>query len=198
MCVSRSANFWDEEAATFDEEADHGLTDPVIRDAWRRLLRSALPEPPADVADVGCGTGSLSVLLATDGYRVVGLDASEKMLEVARRKATDAGVSIEFRQGDAASPPFDPSSFDVVLVRHVTWALSDPERAVRRWTSLLRDRGVLVLIEGYWSTGAGIGAGALTKIVHRIIPNIESRALSDPMLWGAPLTDERYMLIARL
>jgi ubiquinone/menaquinone biosynthesis C-methylase UbiE len=51
------------------------------------------------------------------------------MLEVARRKATDAGGSIEFRQGDAASPPFDPSSFDVVLVRHVTWALSDPERA---------------------------------------------------------------------
>jgi SAM-dependent methyltransferase len=192
-----ASKFWDGEAATFDDEADHGLRDPVLRDAWRQLLRSVLPEPPVDVADLGCGTGSLSVLLATEGYRVVGIDASPRMVEAANRKAIDAGIGVAFQLGDASNPVLDPLSFDVVLVRHVTWALPAPADAVRRWVALLRDGGRLVLIEGRWSTGAGITADELTRIVHPIVPNVETRPLTDPTLWGTPLVDERYILVAR-
>ncbi|GGL23437.1 hypothetical protein [Phycicoccus endophyticus] len=55
---------WDAEAATFDEAADHGLADPTVREAWRELLRYAPPPAPAAVADLGCGTGTLSLLPA--------------------------------------------------------------------------------------------------------------------------------------
>src|SRR5689334_13316720 len=140
----RVSSFWDREAATFDDEVDHGLSDPLVREAWRRLLRSLLPDSPADVADIGCGTGSLSVLLATDGYRVVGIDVSDKMLRVASRKAEAAQVTLGLLRGDAARPPLDRSSMDVVLVRHVCWALQRPEAAVKRWATLLRERGRLV------------------------------------------------------
>lgn len=56
--------YWDRQAATFDEDPDHGLRDPLVREAWTSLLLPLLPPAPASVVDLGCGTGSLSVLLA--------------------------------------------------------------------------------------------------------------------------------------
>jgi SAM-dependent methyltransferase len=76
-----------------------------VRDAWLARLRSWLPAPPAEVADLGCGTGTLSVLLAGAGYPVRGVDLSAQMIQAARAKATAAGVDVAFRQGDAADPP---------------------------------------------------------------------------------------------
>ena len=61
---------WDAFADQFDREPDHGLHDPQVRSAWVDLLRSNLPPSPASVLDVGCGTGSLSVVLSTLGYLV--------------------------------------------------------------------------------------------------------------------------------
>ncbi len=78
---------WDAEAEHFDDEPDHGLRDPAIREAWRVLLREHLPAPPARIADLGCGTGSLSVLLADEGYAVDGVDFSPEMVRRARAKA---------------------------------------------------------------------------------------------------------------
>ncbi|MDX8049751.1 class I SAM-dependent methyltransferase [Lentzea sp. BCCO 10_0798] len=96
--------FWDRHAATFDDEPDHGLRDPRVRDAWARLLLPLVPEA-SSVVDLGCGTGSLSVLLAEAGHDVHGLDLSEEMVKAARAKAAAAGVVVEFGTGDAAHPP---------------------------------------------------------------------------------------------
>ncbi len=54
-----------------------------------------------------------------------------------------------------------------------------------------------MLVEGRWSTGTGLTAGALTELVHPVIPAIEVQPLTDPALWGGPITDERYVLLAR-
>jgi len=80
-------NYWDAQAESFDTEPDHGLLDPFVREAWRALLLSRLPPAPADVVDLGCGTGSLAVLLAQAGYAVRGLDLSERMVAAATAKA---------------------------------------------------------------------------------------------------------------
>jgi hypothetical protein len=83
------------------------------------------------------------------------------------------------------------------VVRHVTWALPEPAAAIRHWAALLRPGGRLVLVEGHWSTGAGLTARALTDLVHPVIPDVEVQPLTDPALWGGPITDERYVLVAR-
>src|SRR4051812_19708194 len=87
--------FWDEQAATFDDEPDHGLRAPAVRQAWAELLLPLLPEP-RHVTDLGCGTGTLAVLLAESGHDVRGVDLADRMVAAARRKAAAAGVTAEF------------------------------------------------------------------------------------------------------
>lgn len=192
-----AAEYWDTQAARFDEEPDHGLRDPQVRASWRELLLAALPPAPARVADLGCGTGSVAVLLAAEGYDVHGVDLSGAMVAAAGEKAAAAGVRIDVRQGDAAFPPWEPSSFDVVFARHVLWALPDQADVVGRWTGLLRPGGRLVLVEGRWFTGAGLSAAECADLVTTHRQDATVQILSDPALWGRAITDERYLLVSR-
>ena len=194
--TSDVARYWDAQAARFDEEPDHGLRDPAVRESWRELLLSALPPAPARVADLGCGTGSVTVLLAAEGYEVHGVDLSEAMVAAAAAKAAAAGVTASVRQGDATFPALAPASFDVVFVRHVLWALPEPEAVVGRWIRLLRPGGRLVLVEGRWHTGAGLSADQCRELVAAHARDIVVSTLDSPRLWGKPITDERYLLVA--
>lgn len=197
--TSDTERFWDTQASHFDDEADHGLRDPDVRASWREVLLSALPPAPARIADLGCGTGSLTVLLAAEGYEVHGVDLSPRMLAAAEAKLTQAPfpTPATLTQGDAAFPPLEPSSVDVVLARHVLWALPDPAAVVGRWTQLLRPGGRLVLVEGRWETGAGIPADRCRELVSAHRDDVTVRPLDNPRLWGRPITDERYLLISQ-
>lgn len=186
-------NLWDAEADTFDDEPDHGLRDPAVQQAWADLLLPLMPPAPAAVVDLGCGTGSLSLLLAEAGHDVCGVDLSSRMLDVARRKA----AHVDFRLGDAADPPCPPRSYDVVLVRHVLWAMPDPGAAVGRWVRLLKPGGRLVLVEGRWFTGAGLTRDACRALVRMHRQEADVRVLDDPALWGKEIDDERYLLLSR-
>lgn len=192
-----AAAVWDRQAATFDDEADHGLRDPAVRAAWAGVLAPVLPGPPAAVADLGCGTGSLSVLLAQAGHDVHGVDFSRPMLAEARRKADRSGAAVTLHHGDAAQPPLPAGSFDVVLARHVLWALPDPSAALAAWLTLLRPDGRLILVEGRWATGAGLPAADCAALVREHRREAHLRILDEPALWGRPVTDERYLLLSR-
>ncbi|MFG2355526.1 class I SAM-dependent methyltransferase [Streptomyces sp. NPDC048521] len=190
---------WDAQAATFDDEPDHGLADPEVRAAWAARLRTWLPEHPADVLDLGCGTGSLSLLAAERGHRVTGVDLSPAMVERARAKL--AGQDAVVLRGDAAAPPVGQQRYDVVLARHLLWALPDPARALRDWRDLLRPAGRLVLVEGVWGTlsPVGIPADRLTSLLEPVARHVRVERLSDhPVLWGKPVDDERYAVVATL
>jgi SAM-dependent methyltransferase len=189
-----TADDWDGAAETFDAEPDHGLSDPHVRAAWAELVLAQLPPVPAAVADLGCGTGTLSILLARAGYDVRGLDTSPRMLDRARRKAERAGFDLTFELADAADPPYAAASLDAVLVRHVLWALPDPDSAVGCWAGLLRPGGVMLLIEGRWSTGSGLSAVECERLVSGHIDNVSVRRLDDPALWGRPIDDERFLV----
>ncbi|MEU8383953.1 methyltransferase domain-containing protein [Streptosporangium sp. NPDC048865] len=212
--ISSIASFWDAAAASFDDEADHGLRDPRVRAAWAGRLRSWLPGPPADVLDLGCGTGSLSLLLAQLGHRPVGVDLSPRMAEQARRKLTAAGFDAAVLVGDASDPPVRAGrSFDVVLVRHLLWTLPAPRAALLRWVGLLRPGGRLVLVEGRWdgpvddrscAAGSealpwlgGVTAERLLQALRPLVADLRTEPLTDPDLWGRPIHDERYAVIAR-
>lgn len=189
---------WDGYADTFDESADHGLRDPHVKAAWRSLLLPMLPQRPCNVADLGSGTGSLSILLSEQGHQVSGVDVSGKMVSLAKWKAESAGLDINFVQGDAAVPDLDDGTFDVVLARHVLWVFDDPDAVLKRWINLLRPGGVLILIEGRWSTGAGLASNECVDLVLRNRDEAELHPLSSNVaLWSTPVTDERYLVLSR-
>jgi SAM-dependent methyltransferase len=184
---------WDAEAEAFDEAADHGLRDPAVRAAWRSLLVSLVPAPPARVADLGCGTGTLSLLLADEGHAVDGVDFSPAMVTRARAKA-EGRRDVRFAVGDAAAPPLDRAAYDVVLSRHVLWALPDPAAALRRWVDLLAPGGRLVLVEGRWFNGAGLSAADTVRLVEATGRPAELTLLPERDYWGREITDERYVV----
>jgi SAM-dependent methyltransferase len=191
---AETAAVWDAQADTFDDEPDHGLREPATREAWRRLLTDALPDAPSRVADLGCGTGTLSRLLAEDGHTVDGVDLSPRMVDAARAKC--AGLPVTAVVGDAAAPPLDDGANDVVLARHVLWALPDPADAVRRWAGLLAPGGRLVLVEGFWHTGAGLTGDQTLAAVRAHREQAVLTRLTDPLLWGGPVSDERYQVLS--
>lgn len=190
-----TAEAWDAEAATFDEAADHGLRDPGVRAAWRSLLLDHLPPSPARVADLGCGTGTLSVLLAEEGYWVDGLDLSPEMVRLAEEKAAGRDdLSVTFAVGDASDPDLMDGTYDVVLSRHVLWALPDRAAGLERWLRLLAPGGLLLLVEGSWSTGAGLTAAEAVALVEGTGRACSVLPLAEERYWGRPIDDERYLV----
>jgi ubiquinone/menaquinone biosynthesis C-methylase UbiE len=83
----RVAAHWDRRAAHFDEDFGHSIRTPAERAAWNRILDLVLGgRGPLHALDVGCGTGFLTLELATRGHRVTGVDFAAAMLAEARRK----------------------------------------------------------------------------------------------------------------
>ncbi|MEV7525376.1 class I SAM-dependent methyltransferase [Streptomyces sp. NPDC091371] len=208
--------YWNDAAPDFDDEPDHGLREEATRTAWRERVISWSPTAPADVLDVGCGTGSLSQLLAEAGHRVTGVDLAPRMVDQARAKLTAAGLQARFLVGDAAVPPTGGEQFDLLLCRHLVWTLPDPKAALREWIARIRPGGTLVLIEGRWResgqagfpyvAGAetlpwhhGVGSDELAAVVRPLVMDVHTEDLAgSPDLWGGPVTDERYALIAQI
>ncbi|CAO0825769.1 Methyltransferase domain-containing protein OS=Streptomyces microflavus OX=1919 GN=Smic_13830 PE=4 SV=1 [Streptomyces microflavus] len=173
---------WDAAAESFDEEPDHELLDPAVRDAWAGRLESWLPATRGDLLDLGCGTGSLSLLAAGQGHRVTAVDRSPRMAEQGRAEARRDGAEVLV--GDAARPPVGERAFDAIVARHVVWLLPDPAAALAHWFGLLKPGGRLVLIEGVWG-GVGLSAARVTSLLAQHTERVHHEDLAaDPRLWG--------------
>jgi ubiquinone/menaquinone biosynthesis C-methylase UbiE len=121
-------------------------------EAWIRAIERLLPTPPADVLDVGTGTGFVALIATQLGHRAIGLDLSTAMLAEARMEAERRGLKASFQIGDAVEPPLEEASLDVIVCRHVLWTLRQPKVALANWFRLLRPNGRVVLIDGFWFT----------------------------------------------
>jgi ubiquinone/menaquinone biosynthesis C-methylase UbiE len=113
----------------------------------QRLVEQAHLVPGARVLDLGCGTGTLALMLAAAEPRalVVGLDADPRILGIARAKPVPAGATVTWALGSASAPPFAPASFDritsTLMLHHLT--LAEKEAALAAVRTLLRPGGEL-------------------------------------------------------
>ncbi|MGH2686334.1 MAG: class I SAM-dependent methyltransferase [Actinomycetota bacterium] len=101
------------------------------------------------VLDVGCGTGQTTcdAARAAAAGSVVGIDLSSAMLEYARRRAADEGLTnVSFEQGDAQVHPFDAGAFDIAISRTGAMFFGDPIPAFTHIGRALRPGGRLTLL----------------------------------------------------
>lgn len=128
-------------------ETYHEYLVPAIFARWAPLLmKYALPVGGERVLDVACGTGVMAKKIAPlvgAGGRVVGLDISRDMLEVARRSPAPTGVAIEWVEGSAQTLPAGP--FDIVLCQQGLQFFPDPAGAVVEMRRVLADGGRAVV-----------------------------------------------------
>lgn len=111
------------------------------------LVRAAAIAADHEVLDLGCGTGTLALMIAEacPQARVSGVDIDPRILAIARAKANTAGVALDLRQGSATAPPFDDGSFDRVLTTLMLHHLGTPQKleALRAVHRLLKPGGEL-------------------------------------------------------
>lgn len=113
------------------------------------LLKSAdtAPSEKARLLDVGCGPGVLSRELLDLGWNVDGLDASEKMIFLARDRVKDhrRHEQIAFRTGDVESLSFADDTFEMIIASGLIEYLEEPERALAEFDRVLKPGGLLLL-----------------------------------------------------
>jgi demethylmenaquinone methyltransferase/2-methoxy-6-polyprenyl-1,4-benzoquinol methylase len=132
---------------------------------WRRrAARATGLRPGASALDVACGSGRLTAELArlAAGGRVVGLDFSPRMLDVARRDHP----RLEFIEGDAQNLPFEDSTFDAATIAFGLRNLADPLRGLREMTRVARRAVVLEFVR----PPRGIVGGGYRVYLRAVLP----------------------------
>lgn len=117
----------------------------------QQLIDQARIAPGATVVDLGCGTGTLAIMVkqAQPSARVIGVDVDPRILDIARGKITQAGVDVELRQGHVQDVELAPGSVDRVLTSLVLHHLTTDEKlsALRALHAALKPGGELHVLD---------------------------------------------------
>lgn len=149
-------------------------------DAQLKLLVDTAEPKPDDVAlDIACGPGSVVAAFAPRVRHVVGLDATEAMLEEGRALATARHLSnVEWHLGDVYRLPFADSSFDIVTCRFAFHHFERPEAAFAEMTRVCRAGGRIMLCDAIASTDPAKAAAFNAMERHRDPSTASFRPLS--------------------
>ncbi len=139
----RSQEFFDRHARQWDDLARTLLPVPE----YRQLLLKLVPED-AVVLEIGVGTGGLLIELAARSSRVIGVDHSPAMIEEARRRLTNDGVSgVELRLGEMTHLPLPDGSVGCVVANMVLHHAADPAAVLSEIRRVLTPGGVVLLAD---------------------------------------------------
>jgi ubiquinone/menaquinone biosynthesis C-methylase UbiE len=141
--VQRSQGYFESVAGDWERIRRSYFDDRVTSLAIEKLLPRKLI-----LADVGCGTGSLTVELARFADKVIGVDLSEQMLRRARIVAKERQLrNVEFRRGDALKLPLEAGSVDATFCVMVLHFLADPHRAIVELCRITRCGGSVIVVD---------------------------------------------------
>ncbi len=116
------------------------------------------------VLDVGCGGGAVTEALCRAGFFATGIDSNDLVLNLAR---FNMGTG-EVVKGDACSLDFDDGSSDAIVMRNVVWCLHEPKKAYEEAFRVLRDGGMLIVVDGQWKKElASISPESIPMYVRR-------------------------------
>ena len=143
------------------------------------LVERAAIEPGSDVLDVACGTGNATLPAAGAGARVTGLDLSPDLLAIARERAADAMVEVDWVEGDAELLPFEDDAFDCVLSVFGHMFAPAHRRTASEMLRVCRPGGTIGIC--CWTPRGAIGR--MSAVTARLLPPAPDA--QSPLLWGS-------------
>jgi ubiquinone/menaquinone biosynthesis C-methylase UbiE len=150
---ARWRRYWDRHSTTYDREMRF-LDRVLFRDTRSWVCRRASGE----VLEVAIGTG-LNLEHYPPGVRLTGIELSQGMLAIARRRAADLGHPVELRVGDAEALEMSSATFDTVVCTFSLCAIPDHRKALAEMIRVLRPGGVLLLADHVAGSGRVLRAG---------------------------------------
>jgi ubiquinone/menaquinone biosynthesis C-methylase UbiE len=128
-------------AASFDARRFGGPIGQLLLHDQERVLAEFLGDvSDRRILDMATGTGRAALALAKRGALVTGVDASSEMLDVARKRAADAGLTIDFAKGDAHALAYADRSFDGVVCLRMLMHVPDWRSALSELCRVTRNR----------------------------------------------------------
>lgn len=139
----------DKTRAFFDEVAGRFGRNYVPGKSWKGIAEALLRlMPPMTIADLGAGEGAFSLLLAQRATRVIAVDSSARMVEVAKTQAKKQGVkNFECRIGDMEEVPIDDASVDLVFFSQSLHHAPHPDRALDEAWRILKPGGRIAILD---------------------------------------------------
>ena len=135
-------------------------------------------QPGQQVLDVACGAGQLSLPAARLGAQVTGVDIATNLIEQAQDRAREAGLSINFEEGDAEALNYPDGSFDLVFSLIGAMFAPRPERVTAEMLRVCRPGGRVIM--GNWTPSGFIGQ--MFKLTGAHVP--PPPGMPSPVLWG--------------
>ncbi|MDD2725359.1 MAG: class I SAM-dependent methyltransferase [Methylovulum sp.] len=111
----------------------------------KRNLASRKIKQKLVIADIGCGAGVMSTLWAQEGHDVHGLDVNEALLDLAKQRAHEAGLTIDYCLGSATHLPWENESMDVCIAPELLEHVVEWEACITEFTRILKPNGVLYI-----------------------------------------------------
>jgi len=122
----------------------------IMRNVLRARTLRGLPTEGLAVADIASNTGSQAFLWAEAGHRVRGIEISADLVGIARRRASDRGLPVEFVEGTAAALPWPTASMDVCLLAELLEHVPEWEVVLAEACRVLRPGGALYVSTTNW------------------------------------------------
>lgn len=167
-------------ADQFTRQAAEFAASSVLHDraALDLLVEAAAPRPTDVTLDVACGPGSVVAAFARRVRRAEGLDATQAMLDEARKLAMREGLAnVAWHRGDIYALPFADGAFDIVSCRYAFHHLREPQRAFAEMVRACRPGGRIVLCDAVASDDPAKAAAFNAMERHRDPSTVEFRTL---------------------
>ena len=155
-----------ETARTFDERRFGGPIGEIVASGQAAAIGGFVGRIKGrSILDVGTGTGRAALLLARGGAKVTAVDASEQMLDVARRRAAAEGVRVRFLAGDAQALGFPDRSFEVGVSLRVVMHAPEWRACIRE---LCRVSDELVILDYPSMSSVALVQAIARRLLHRL------------------------------
>lgn len=139
--TDKDTRFWDKAAPKYAASA---IADLAGFERSIARVKDYL-SPQSQVLELGCGTGTLALALATTGASITATDISPQMIEIAKEKAKNQGVSnVDFQVARADQSTFDGQNFDVALAFNLLHLVEDTAVTLQRLHASLKPEGLMI------------------------------------------------------